>query len=234
MDVRTILIDGLSLLVTHRRRFVQALAVPFVLLVLFDLVPLFELPTLVELIAAVFGLLVYAVFAVVTHRLVILGPDSVPRFGLTTISKREVFFIGYSFVVAIPLALLMMPGLVMGLASGTYVLTIVGALIGSYVLARWSLVLPGVAVDKLVTLGRSWEMTKPHQGGMFLVVIVVPGLLTAILMLPQVLSGTLEMGFVRLALGSLVGMLIAVFTITILSMAYRQISASNSASEDPS
>lgn len=160
-----------------------------------------------------------------THRLVILGPDAVPRFGLTTISKREVLFIGYSFVVALPLVLLFLPAVVLAGTVGGSVLALFALMVGAYVLARLSLVLPGIAVDRLVTLADSWQMTKPHQGGMFFVVVVVPGLLTAILVLPQVLSGTLETGPVMLVVGSLVSTLIAVFTITILSIAYRQIIA---------
>lgn len=61
MDVKKILVDAISLLVVHRGRFINALAIPFVLLVGLDLLQLVDVPTFVSLVTSILGLLVYAV-----------------------------------------------------------------------------------------------------------------------------------------------------------------------------
>ena len=222
MDVGEILNTAFRLLTEHYWRFFQALVVPFCLLVALNLVSLLELSTAAQVTTMVLGLLVYAGFAIITHRLTILGPNAVPTYGVGSLSQRELLYIVYSFFVALPLVALLIPGVV-ALASVGPLLLIPGILLGLYILARLSLVFPGIAVDRMVTLKRSWEITQPHQRTMVLVVIVVPFCLSLLLGVVQLIIGAVLPAVVAVGLASLANTLLLVFTITTLSLTYRQI-----------
>src|SRR5690606_11061977 len=57
-------------------------------------------------------------------------------------------------------------------------LSVVALIAALWVASRLSLALPGIAVDKEMNFGAAWELSRNHQGLMFLIVVVFPFLLS--------------------------------------------------------
>ncbi|ONF45207.1 hypothetical protein BTO32_01675 [Marinobacter lutaoensis] len=135
----------------------KALALPFSVIILISVLFSFELSPLSELLLIIFGGIVQAVLAVVVHRVLILGKNAVPQWGITKLSKREASFFLHAFFLsflAIPfLPLLFIPGV-------GWVLCLIGT---SWLMGRLSLALPGVAVEGGVFFNESWKITRGYQ-----------------------------------------------------------------------
>lgn len=135
----------------------KALALPFSVIILISVLFSFELSPISELLLIILGGVVQAVLAVVVHRVLILGKNAVPQWGITKLSKREASFFLHAFFLsflAIPfLPLLFIPGI-------GWVLCLIGA---SWLIGRLSLALPGVAVEGGVFFNESWKITRRYQ-----------------------------------------------------------------------
>jgi hypothetical protein len=129
---------------------------------------------------------VYTLFAVTCHRVVLLGDDSVPRFGLASWSARETRFIGWMIAMYLVFAavslvpMIVLTSVLIGLTGikpdgGASLQPFQWAILlasvpGVYVMARVSLVLPATAVDRRLNLPWSWERTAGNGWRMALVV----------------------------------------------------------------
>jgi hypothetical protein len=90
----------------------------------------------------------------------------------------------------------------------------------SWMMSRWSLVFPGIAIDKEISFELSWELTKDHQLLMFLVVIVFPVLLNIPTFFLEKLPKTI-------VLTIFLSTLSIVFTVAALSVSYQLIDKEN-------
>lgn len=223
MNNRDLINEAFKVVFDNQRRFIEALVIPFSMLVGLDLLDLLEVPEVLGWVLGILGLLIYANFAIVTHRLVILGNDSVPRFGLTRVSNRELLFVAYSIGVTVVPGVLFLPVLMMDEGAIETVYTLIAAMAYVYIVARISLVLPGTAIDKWLTIPMSWSLTSPYQRSMVVVVILFPIVLSMLVGLPIMLIGFLLPQAALGVLNSIVGTVLLVFTIAILSLAYREI-----------
>ena len=208
-DLKRVLLGGLGLVVEYRIALVNALIIPFILLVGLNASQLVDIPVNLRLVLSLVGIVVHTIFAVTTHRITLLGPQSVTRWGMFAWGRRESRFVLHLF----GLGLMMIPMVLFA------VVPYVGwafAFGGMFWLAgRLSLVFPAIAVDHETTFRKSWEMTDRHQSLMLFVVIVFPLLLSA----PAMLLAT----FVPAAflVTSVLTSLSTVFTVATLSAAYR-------------
>ncbi len=125
-------------------------------------------------------LAVYAMIAITTHRLVLLGPDSIPRFGLITLTRREAKFFGLLIAVALITMLVTMPiyvasGLILEPDSVITEITFWSvAAISAYIGARFALAFPAVATDQPMTLRGAWALSRPYQVTLFVLTGAVP------------------------------------------------------------
>jgi hypothetical protein len=211
MEFKKVVAGALVYVYQYRQVLLKALAIPFVAYLLIDAATLLDIhPALAWLLAAL-GVGVQAIFAITTHRVVLLGPSSVSTWGITSWSKRETFFVLH----VIGLGLLMIPISLVGF------IPIIGALVAlvliCWVTGRLSLVFPGIAVDKGVSFKLSWEMTQNYQMLMFLVVILFPMLLA----IPAIILNFIPYTFL---LSSFISTFVIVFQVAALSMAYQLIS----------
>lgn len=196
--------------VYYRWRLVKALAIPFSIYVLLDLLTYLNSSAFGTLILWVLNGAVYSVFAITTHRMVLLGADAVPEWGITRWSRRETSFalhlIGVSLL-AIPASL---PAVI------PYVGVVITIVLLCWLMGRLSLVFPGIAVDDEFSFGKSWELTEDHQLLMFLVVVVFP----LIVAVPVILLAFIPY---TTLLTSLLSTLLVVFEVAALSMAFKLI-----------
>lgn len=158
----------------------------------------------------VFFLMVMSYFwiVIVTHRITLLGPESVTRWGVYIPGKREFYFVIYSislFLIMIPLAVLAtIPNIGIFLFYGTF----------GYLFARLCLILPAIAIDKQYSFIDSWNATKNHQLFMLSIVWFLP----FVIVLPLELFVSIP-NFELVI--SLLSTMISIFTIVMLSIAFK-------------
>lgn len=211
MPFKIIILGTLGYVFEYRRILVRALFVPFALYMTLDAINLYQPDAVASFLLGILSLMVQTIFAITTHRVMLLGPQSIPSWGVLGWSRRETLFalhmIGLSLIL-MPLAFLVyIP--VVGWAIAT-VLVI-------WIFGRLSLVFPTIAIDRAVSFRDSWQLTRRHQALMIFVVIVFP----FVLMIPVYLLRLLPYSFV---LTSFFTTLATVFTVTALSVAYKYIS----------
>ncbi len=129
----------------------------------------------------------YALFAVVVHRTVILGSQSLPNPLGIFWSMREMRFVGWTFAIFLLslllgfvigalstlFAQLIRPSLVSMLLSSLLVLGIWLAVL--YVYTRLSMVFPATAVDDATSFERAWQLTDRNGFRMIAVWILTVG-----------------------------------------------------------
>lgn len=210
MEFKKVVFGAFYMVNNYKERLCTALAIPFSIYVLIEACALLDLEPAITWLLSTIAIVAQAIFAITTHRIVLLGPDSVPKWGITSWSKRETYFILH----IIGLGLMMIP---IGLVG---IIPVVGAIAAlvliCWLLGRFSLVFPGIAVDKGVSFKLSWELTENHQLAMFLVVVIFPIMLG----IPTVLFGLVPYGsFISAVFAAFV----IVFEIAALSLAYQKI-----------
>jgi hypothetical protein len=133
--------------------------------------------------------IVYSVFAVVCHRILLLGDPALPNRWGVFLTAREGRFIGWSIVTALmtlPVFFLgsmtfisvfhefVQPLLRLDVTSEQLsVVAIVAGAPGWYILARSSLVLPATAIDFRPTMARAWRLSHAN-GWRLTLALVVP------------------------------------------------------------
>ncbi len=179
-------------LLLHRRALLTAAALPFVLLLLNQLLlgPLDAAPpaadldpdlppvatgiALRDLLAALVKLLAATLFAVSWHRF-LLGyeaPRLLPRLG----RRHRRYFGCLLLVVLLPLAPLLLVNATapagQGAPPGAVGGGVVWLLIGGYLAQRFSLTLPAAAAEVPLTLRDSWRATRGHMLPLFLAPLI--------------------------------------------------------------
>ena len=229
MELRRIIFEAFYRVWTARGVFAKALVIPFAISVGLDLTKLVHPPTILNIVINLLGLAVYGWFAVTVHRLVLLGPDAVPEWGLQRITKREVIFV-LSFAMITIMALL--PLIVTSFLSvGSVALALLALLVYGYLFSRLSLVLPAIAIDRWLTPLDSWRLSRQHQARLVFVLILFPMMLfmpfllviVLIASISPILLGSVVPLYVAEVFESLTTTLLLVFTASALSIAYREI-----------
>ncbi|MEM7078073.1 MAG: hypothetical protein AAF513_05525 [Pseudomonadota bacterium] len=209
--IARVLAGALALVLQHRKRLSQALLPPFALSML-----VVALPTgsgFMGALAMFMTLLIHTMYAVATHRIVLLGGDAVPTWGVTSWSNREsrftLAFVGLFLGVVACVAFLV--GLL-----GQY--AVVGALPMVFVFSSWSLIFPAIAVDEPTTLGGAWELAD----GFRLLMVMTVSIFPILLVVPSLLLLASEIEILHI-LAPLLEVISTVLTVTALSVAYGEL-----------
>lgn len=128
-----------------------------------------------------------ALAAISCHRVLLLGPVSVPRFGVGQLGMRELRFIAALLFLGLILSLLQ-PFIDLVLRSITgigdsegerrsLILTIISWLPGSYFFARLAFMLPSIAVDARVRLPEAWHLSSANGWRLMLLIVLIPWLM---------------------------------------------------------
>jgi hypothetical protein len=139
--------------------------------------------------------LVSALFAVTCHRIVLLGPETAPRFGIRPPTAREVHFILYSATLFLlsKVAILSKVGVIFWadkLTRGPVALLMIDIifgyaifLLGYYVVARVSLLLPSIAIDQQRTVHEVWDLSKSNGWRLVVITGLLPLVFITVLVL---------------------------------------------------
>ena len=180
-----------------------------------------EQPWVLLALTQLIDLVLYTITAVTTHRIILLGASSVPRYGIQWTRHTTRFFTLALFLTAASYATALI------LSSSTNWLfddlllftTIVslGMLVLAFVIARLLLVFPAAAVGQPITLLHSWELTRRRKLLMFLITIVFPALIGVP---AAVISDSSTAGYF---LRSIISLPALVIIVILLSFAYQEI-----------
>jgi hypothetical protein len=191
--------------------FLRSLAVPVAILI--ALAFAFESSVLLSLAI----LLVYSIVAVRVHRIVLLGPSAMktPELPRMRDIKYAVTFLVITLMAGVPWMLIIASTVTMTGGSLSPWAVRVGAVLVLYIVARFSLVLPSIAIDDSLRLFRAFSVSRAHQLSLFLVVGVLPLVLSFTVTYGVVVP--LDWAFGAVAAG--IGAWIAYFPAMILEIA---------------
>lgn len=167
-----------------------------------------ELPTTVEWILAAISSYIYVLIAITTHRVLLLGPNAVPAYGIIGFSMRELRYVMY----IIGLSLLVFPAVIFAYIPFVGIALYLAFYV--WIWGRSALVFPGAALNDDFALHNSWEVTRGYNFMMIMVVVVYPIILT----IPAYFIDDLPYGsFINV----FIYMITTVLEVSALSMAYK-------------
>ena len=201
--------------------FIKALLIPIAALIILDII--FAGQSERKSTGALVGLSVFihTIIAITTHRIILLGPNSIPEWGIYIPRKREFYFaihlIGLGvFMIPVSLTIILL-SLFMPTSTTTFVAALVIYLLAfSYIAARFSLVFPAIATDQSLSFSDSWKATRSHQLSMIMVVAIFP----IIVSIPEQLLYYLP--YMEI-IASLLAAITTILTIAALSVAFQVI-----------
>ena len=223
----SIFLEAVSEIVEHRWTLLQALVLPALCMSLIEVVVYsVELSTTGHAIAWIADTALYAMFAVTCHRTIILRDVEVPgAYGLFW-TFREMRFVGWIFVVMVPLFLLGIPlGTLMLAVPGEWLRSILLYVAFSYVSLRFSMVFPATAVGHRASLVDSWTATSGN-GLSLLGAATIPFLIAAAVYWPIDVALADSVNTLSHIPYQLIGFLLLAVEVGIISVAYKHITFS--------
>ncbi len=170
----------------------------------------------------------YALFAIVVHRTVILGADSLPNPIGMFWSPRETRFIGWTIGLAILTFLLTFFigffAVAIAIAGPIYQLSlilIIGLwLIVVYIYTRLSMVFPATAIEDATSLERAWRLTEGNGIRMVIVMLLAAG---PVFGLGLLILYLIPYGTVATVMDILLAFVVGAFGVCTVSVTYRQL-----------
>lgn len=214
-----LLAGSLALLLQRRRALLHALALPWLLHVSVDTWLFYSEASAEAVLPAIvlLRLAVYVLLAINIHRLILLGPQSVPPFGAGPFGLREWRYLGWScaqILAAAGVVMVCAPLVALSEPLGLFVALLTAA----WLISRMALLLPEIALGRSMDVGAVWRLGKGAGFGLAVMVVAVP-LLGAVLMLPLVASGYLLLQWLGIT-GSLLSV---AFAVAGLSLAWQHL-----------
>jgi len=208
MTIKTTIWGAFGYVYLYRSQLTQTLFIPIALLIAFDFVAIGNTSVPLFYLLNILPIILYVLIAITTHRILLLGPESVSKWGVSMPGKRELFFILYSIGLAICLAPIGFLTLIPYIGGALSFVTMF------YIAARVSLVFPAIATDRGWSFLDSWQATRHHQVLMLVVVAVFP----LAIGIPEMLLSNIP--YITPVL-SLIAAMTMVLTIAALSVAFQ-------------
>ena len=163
----------------------------------------------------------FVIFTITTHRIILLGKDSVNAYGLSW-SRREWIFVLYSigiYIILLVLSFLMLPivGMVASLGSSYFMIIMNLAMLAIMLLfSRLSMLIPAISVEK-IDIDWSWTMSVSKNNGFRLLIVlsVVPFIFKYLLGFMVGISRELNI------LAEIITLFLLVFEIILLSLSFK-------------
>lgn len=183
-----------------------------------------------------FYAVVFTLFAVTCHRVIILGPNSVPTYGLYSFSMREVRFFGWGFVIYLCMSLItlliMLTTEVLSFDEelNKYLWILVMYIVfipGTYIFSRLSILFPATAADHRNDMKWAWDTTKGNGWRLLILLGVVPMFIGFMTNLFAGISISIDTAI------NFISSILAIFEIAILSHIYKLLSGEAVCSKEP-
>ena len=231
---KNLIIKSIKDIFDNSESIIKALVIPLILLIILNLASTAVTPadqrfSILGLFFIFLSLLVDIVILITVHRILILGNDSVPTWGIQKFEQREfTFFFRYLIVAIVFIVVVVLStGFFQLLGINIFVSIFFTMLVCAIYLSRISLVFPAIAVDTKMTFKESFEYTKDFKLLIFVTVIAFPiffslvfgGIYTLII---SVIASSLSADLNFLLV--LLNVIVSVFLVSALSNTYIYIS----------
>lgn len=231
-NFRQIIAQAFRVVFVNKQVLMKALLLPFVAFVLIDAVDHMDTGSIIKGISSALTVVVGTILAVTTHRIILLGPDSVSKWGVFNWGVSETVFTLH--VIAIIFISFSLPFITKSVSTAIFSILDVNSLpwkllvyipfitmsvisvVALWIIGRVSLAFPAIAINQGVSFRYSWKLTRKHQLLMFLVVIAFPFCIWIPIDLLSKIPYTASVV-------SVLSLLIMVFQIAILSVTYKAI-----------
>jgi len=129
------------------------------------------------------SILVDIVILISVHRILILGDESVPKWGIQKFEQREFnFFLKYLTVAIVFIVfVVLVTALFQAIGISIFASIFLTLLVGAIYLSRVSLVFPAIAVDTKMSFKESFEYTKEFKLLVFITVVIFPVLFSVVI-----------------------------------------------------
>lgn len=124
--------------------------------------------------------------AISCHRVLLLGPVSVPKFGVGQLGARELTFIATLLFMCFGLGLLQFIGdaatrSLSGIGDDegerrSFTLYILGSLPAWYLFSRLALMLPSIAIETRVRIAEAWQLSRGNGARLVILIVFLPWL----------------------------------------------------------
>jgi hypothetical protein len=122
--------------------------------------------------------IVFTLFAITCHRIVLIDGGETPAFGIRRWSSRETRFLGLTIFTGICFAIIAVLSIAVGKAivgsEGFSLIPYVALLPAAYVSSRLSVLLPATAVDERRDVKWAWDTTAGNGKRLVLLVTLLP------------------------------------------------------------
>ena len=227
LPIVKVLFEAFSTPWVLRTAFIKKLSIPILLLIGSSYLEVY-LDGISGYLLAFVGYLIYAFFAVTCHRIIILGPNSVPELGIRKWTMRETRFLGWLIGVYIMIGLMifgvaLFPSMISPLFGEKAIyyipLSVVAALPGVYVLSRLSLIFPAVSVDEKIDIKWAWDISRNNGWRLAIIVGLLP---IAVGYVQTILEGENDDIFKNTLL-MLIAFVVLIIEIAALSLSYKEL-----------
>lgn len=128
-----------------------------------------------------------ALAAISCHRVLLLGPVSVPKFGVGRLGKRELSFIAALLFLCVGVGILQQLGDTfmrsltgIGDAEGerrSFILYTLSSLPAWYLFARLALMLPSIAIETRLRIPQAWQLSSGNGWRLIVLIVLLPWLM---------------------------------------------------------
>lgn len=174
----------------------------------------------------------YAIFAIVCHRVVLLGENSLPhRWGMFW-TERETRFLGWFigiwflyFGLSLPMSIILLYSSNMDVGwNTTWIASFISYVVVAYFEGRFSLVLPATAIDKRSNFKESWSMSR-GKGMLIAIALVIPAMILIPIETLLYDTGVDELSPIADLVWLLIALPIFAIEIAIISLAYDKLAS---------
>jgi hypothetical protein len=178
---KEIINNGLNSILENYKTLIGALTIPTIFLILINYWSISGVEGVEKFVVIVLTIMLDVVIAITVHRVILLGENSVPRFGYFWVGKKGFGFliasIGIGLIAILPILLAAF------VVKYSLLLTIIIAIATSMILSRLFLVFPAIASDRDIDYKDSWEYTKENTLLIFIVAIFTPFIIVSFITL---------------------------------------------------
>jgi hypothetical protein len=224
LPVIEIIIHTLSIFWKSKTSIIAALIIPYIVMGLIEILQpyiVIKMGRLMGFALTLLSSLVYALFAVSCHRIILLGSSAIPKFGLIIPSMREIRFfcwgVGIAIIIFIVTFVMIIPLSFMKFIPKS-ILVILILLPIFYVMARFTLIFPAVAVDQHPSLNWAWDRSRDNGWRLFVILFIPSASIFIMNHFTADQSSILLNGFI-----TLLTFLFTVFGIILLSLSYKEL-----------
>ena len=216
ISIKRVLVGALASVMSEAVPLGKSLLGPALIYLTLNLIPGELMAGGLIFVLAVASLALHTIVAITTHRIVMLGPDSIPEWGIRSWSMRETRFAKYAALLILMFAMLISLAMVtqpIGPPLAMIAIVVAGSSL--------SLVFPAIAIEEDLSLGGAWRMSQGH----------LPQLIVCVSLFPLILGLTtllLAMIPYASALAVIVQLVATVLTNAALSIAFSEIRRSRS------